>query len=491
MRGFVRTNGLLIALIALFGLTAGQTQAQGWGGPGHGGWDWGSHGWDFQQHMTEVDTVQGVLVQWVSPMGDTLYGVDTNGDSQMDVVLNFGPAFDTSQLPAVSSDVTVVGWTMHTHVIDMMIVQSINGVEVRPIPDDWEDWGHWTVLRDTVTASGTVMADTLFGVEFLYLDEDGDGTAEYYLDFGPPWYQPEGLSRPQPGDQVTVFGIVHEAMGYKVLTVIELNGEQWRPPMGPPPWTGRWVHRHMRDSLKVISFGDSLFAIIIPPRAFEGMDIPDSLFWQIIPDELDSLLAEGDTLMIGWKLRILGPEGRELLGHGRKMHFRHQLRLRVHVPGGGGLAKAAGTTYALRVWDEDTNSWVTVGTSSGTTIEGTVDQLSSPYVGVFETSTATGVAGEGTTMPVRTELVQNYPNPFNPSTEISYRLTTAGHVTLAVYDLTGRLVATLVDKVQTPGEYKLRWNATDANGQALPAGVYLARLKVGGISQTIRMVLLK
>lgn len=489
MRGFVRTNGLLIALIALFGLTAGQAMAQGWVGPGHGGWHMG--GWDFEKHMAEADTVQGVLVEWVSPMGDTLYGVDTNGDSQMDVLLNLGPAFGTDQLPEVGSDVTVVGWIVHMHMIDMMIVQSINGVEVRPIPDDWEDWGHWTVMRDTVTASGTVMADTLFGVQFLYLDEDGDGEAEYYLDFGPPWYQPEGLSRPEPGDQVTVFGIVHEARGYKVLTVIELNGEQWRPPVGPPPWTGRWVHRHMRDSLRVISFGDSLVAIIIPPRAFEGTDIPDSLFWQIIPAELDSLISEGDTLMIAWKLRILGPTGREMLGHGRRMHFSAGLRIVVTVPGGGGLAKTAGTTYALRVWDEDTSSWVTVGTSSGGTIEGEVQELSSPYVGVFETSTATGLASEGTTLPVRTELAQNYPNPFNPTTEISYRLGTAGHVTLAVYDLTGRLVTTLVDKNQNPGEYRVRWNATDASGRALPAGVYLARLKVGELSQTIRMVLLK
>jgi hypothetical protein len=68
-------------------------------------------------------------------------------------------------------------------------------------------------------------------------------------------------------------------------------------------------------------------------------------------------------------------------------------------------------------------------------------------------------------------LEQNYPNPFNPETAISYALARAGKVKLAVYDLLGREVATLINEQQNPGEYKLVWRAGN-----LPSGIYFAIL---------------
>jgi hypothetical protein len=78
-----------------------------------------------------------------------------------------------------------------------------------------------------------------------------------------------------------------------------------------------------------------------------------------------------------------------------------------------------------------------------------------------------------TSLPVSATLDQNFPNPFNPATTIGYRLPRAGEVTLTVYDLHGRAVATLVDGIEPPGWKHVTW---DASGKS--SGVYFYRFRV-------------
>ena len=95
----------------------------------------------------------------------------------------------------------------------------------------------------------------------------------------------------------------------------------------------------------------------------------------------------------------------------------------------------------------------------------------------------------GLALPARFELGANYPNPFNPSTLIPYQLAASSHVRLEVFNLLGQRIATLVEGERPAGVHTAVWDATDASGQAVGAGVYLYRLTVGGDSQTGRMVL--
>ncbi len=96
-------------------------------------------------------------------------------------------------------------------------------------------------------------------------------------------------------------------------------------------------------------------------------------------------------------------------------------------------------------------------------------------------------------LPQETALSQNYPNPFNPTTVIEYTIrgnvgdgTGGTGVKLEVYDILGQEVATLVNATQSPGVYRVTWDAT---GRA--AGVYLCRLHVGDVVQTKKLTLLK
>jgi len=74
-------------------------------------------------------------------------------------------------------------------------------------------------------------------------------------------------------------------------------------------------------------------------------------------------------------------------------------------------------------------------------------------------------------LPASFGLAQNFPNPFNPTTVVSYQLSAASHVRLAVYDMLGREVATLVDGQQTPGEHRVSFDA-----RGLSSGTYHYRL---------------
>jgi len=91
------------------------------------------------------------------------------------------------------------------------------------------------------------------------------------------------------------------------------------------------------------------------------------------------------------------------------------------------------------------------------------------------------------------KLEQNYPNPFNPSTTIQYSIPTdkehllsSTNVTLKIYDILGREIATLVDEQQKPGIYSVKWDAVNN-----PSGIYFYRLVVGNFSQTKKMILQK
>lgn len=83
-------------------------------------------------------------------------------------------------------------------------------------------------------------------------------------------------------------------------------------------------------------------------------------------------------------------------------------------------------------------------------------------------------------------LHQNYPNPFNPITTISYVLSKESDITLTIYDITGRLVETLVNEKQQPGYYSVQWDASQYS-----SGVYIYRIQADGFSAVKKCLLIK
>jgi flagellar hook assembly protein FlgD len=86
---------------------------------------------------------------------------------------------------------------------------------------------------------------------------------------------------------------------------------------------------------------------------------------------------------------------------------------------------------------------------------------------------------------------QNYPNPFNPHTNIYYNLPRAIEVTINIYDITGKLVKTLVDDFQSAGIKTVIWDARDKQGIDVSSGIYLYSINAGEFKETKRMVLIR
>jgi len=86
----------------------------------------------------------------------------------------------------------------------------------------------------------------------------------------------------------------------------------------------------------------------------------------------------------------------------------------------------------------------------------------------------------GIRLPETTRLDQNYPNPFNSGTVITYQLRKPSQVALNIYDTGGRLITSLVNEHQSAGEYQIRWNGKDDNGNSVSTGIYFYRLASDG-----------
>ncbi|MCK4537308.1 MAG: T9SS type A sorting domain-containing protein [Candidatus Krumholzibacteria bacterium] len=94
-------------------------------------------------------------------------------------------------------------------------------------------------------------------------------------------------------------------------------------------------------------------------------------------------------------------------------------------------------------------------------------------------------------MPGADGIRRIYPNPFNPATIIEYENVTSGKVELAIYDVTGRRVRTLVNRHEEPGIHRTKWNGKNDNGKSVSSGVYFLRYKTGIYSASARLVLVR
>jgi len=113
--------------------------------------------------------------------------------------------------------------------------------------------------------------------------------------------------------------------------------------------------------------------------------------------------------------------------------------------------------------------------------------------GVWKTKTntiITDIITEDDLTPEKFILSQNYPNPFNPVTTINYSISIPGFVTLKVYDILGKEVATLVNEEKLSGSYKVKFSAS-GGGSNLASGIYIYRLTAGKFADSKKLILLK
>ena len=109
-----------------------------------------------------------------------------------------------------------------------------------------------------------------------------------------------------------------------------------------------------------------------------------------------------------------------------------------------------------------------------------------PSASVVVLSTGGLPVEDPTVVPESFKLYNNYPNPFNPSTQITFDVPKSGYITLRVFDISGRLVQTLINEKKSPGTHTVTFNT-----QNLASGIYIYRLEAESYVQTKRMTLIK
>ena len=147
------------------------------------------------------------------------------------------------------------------------------------------------------------------------------------------------------------------------------------------------------------------------------------------------------------------------------------------------------TTVVEYVWADTSNSW-----ESDNSAEHKIINTYRKTIRVLEYSGTTGFVDQNYNVitPDDYKLENNYPNPFNPSTTIKFSLPVQKNISLKIYNMLGKEVATLINsETYNKGDFKISWNGTNNSGVKVASGNYIARLTFGNFSKSIKMTLLK
>ena len=136
-----------------------------------------------------------------------------------------------------------------------------------------------------------------------------------------------------------------------------------------------------------------------------------------------------------------------------------------------------GNSWHAAVWGQGLNKIIFLNDTIGYAAGRRIYKYSNDPVGINHI---------GSEIPQRFELKQNYPNPFNPMTNIGLRIADFGFVSLKVYDITGKVVAVLVNEELNAGVYNVDFDASN-----LSSGTYFYRMETNGFVDVKKMVVVK
>jgi hypothetical protein len=152
---------------------------------------------------------------------------------------------------------------------------------------------------------------------------------------------------------------------------------------------------------------------------------------------------------------------------------------------------SAGADLGLAVALDGSGNVVVTGAFQGTVDFGGGNLVSAGSWDIFVAKYVSIASGVGDTPKGYVLSISAYPNPFNPATTIQYTVPSKGRVSLAVFNLRGGHVVTLVDQEAAAGAYTVAWNGRDDRGNLVGSGVYFGRLASPAGTRSYKMTLLK
>lgn len=473
--------------------------------------------------LTEI-TVSGKAIIDNSMM-HPMYYLDTNDDNQADYYLNFGPYWyspDSSDAtrPQNGQQITIKGGSpiLHNDSLNIIIVYEIDGKFWRdPVAPTWNymgghhgeghhsglgfafGWMHDSVK--TTNIDGIILTDTTMYFTQYYLDTDKDTVPDYFLNFGPPWYEPvNGVTRPFDGEHVSIKGGLMENHNIPMLIVYKINNQVWRDSTSfGRHFGGGWFNHDMDSSRYFHSPFDSLDGMYVHPGWYGGMHhgemMADSLFCQILeifPQNIPN--RRENHILAGYEVALFNPDGSNNMWmdgmYGRHMNFNNNIDFRFHYNDIQLLGENIDeNSLQAKYWDDQSNNWITVNNAlidqSANTVSFSSDEASN-FIILTGTQSTTTLNDKNDLIIKGFALKQNYPNPFNPETNIDFELTKGGLVNLSIYNVLGQKVVTLINKPYNSGIYTIKFQADN-----FPSGIYYYALESNGKKIVRKMTLVK
>ena len=146
----------------------------------------------------------------------------------------------------------------------------------------------------------------------------------------------------------------------------------------------------------------------------------------------------------------------------------------------------AGNPITFRIWDSSASKEGIVPSAGINYLQGVgiYSELGSAYVEL--TCSAGDLASKNMAYPDNFQLKNVYPNPFNPTTNITYELSENSNVKMEIYDLSGKLISSLVNEFQPFGLYSINWDA-----KSQPSGIYFLQLTTNNLVETQKITYVK
>lgn len=487
----------------------------------------GGMGLMFMNNYKDTTVTGKTLVQAFNSV-ESIYYIDTNNDSKTEFQLSFGPTWynpidSKAERSKDGDNVTIKGAVVKNaiNVNSILIVYEINGLKWRdPFNPFWNNvgmpgqmfnnsggcmgyaWGGNNLQIQKVSLQGIAAVDETFFMAQYYLDENKDGNTDYYLNFGPIWYQPKsGAVRPKNGESISIVGgKIITSNGIPMILVYEINGKVWRDSNSfVNHFGGMWVNRNNASGVKIKNpFDDDDFIMMNPgwnTGMGMGMMFSDSLFYRMLelnPQNIPN--TRGNNAFCGFEIGIFNTDGTNGMWQngnwGGRMNFGSLSKFQIHYDDMQLNAYDIDEkNIKAKYWDNGTNNWTTLSDAIIDRANKTVtfsSNIVSNYVILTGEKIITAVDKEQKILPDNYSLEQNYPNPFNPATTISYTLPIAGSVTLKVFDITGKEVRMLANGYKVAGKYSVTFNASD-----LASGIYFYQIITPNFVETKKLILMK
>ncbi|MEW6652135.1 MAG: T9SS type A sorting domain-containing protein, partial [Bacteroidota bacterium] len=358
---------------------------------------------------------------------------------------------------------------MHVHQNEIFAVTTTlggNSFHFYVSKDDGATWSHRSTISN-ITGNGAVLGLSSDG-NILYASSN---RKSYYksIDNGITWKETV-INTTAGGNLVSIAAsgelIVSVILGTGALVSMD-DGLTWNVKNPQTAISGLFQHK---GSIYGLSFGAGLFKWNKTKKEWEAINngIPDAGSFQIPT----TMLSSGNNILaatrglISTKTTILSSKD-----EGETWTPVLQTGLPdIQQASAFGFMAASNTNLYLY------NHLLTGGA------------VNVQSTGVYKSTLTPTSVKNSVTLPEDFSLSQNYPNPFNPSTVISYKLQSASHVTLKVYDVLGKEAAVLVDEYKQAGTYNSQFSILNSQ---LTSGIYFYRLQAGNFVQTKKMTMLK